>query len=550
MSEDKMNKIFSDSLSGIIDEGKRKPTMPAYLEKLAEEECENMKDKDGESWVKIIYEDELENAGEKQKIDEVSDEIPFGKSMGLTRANELNNDESRTVESKKVKAINYKKDIGNAMQDLLSIGHSPKEIEKSLMKKFPRSQVLKYLKGNSISILEKYGEFGVNFFKRLSYDESNSIEGSIRNHKARLKTEDTMKVLSSFHDYLGKLKRLKERTDPENKVSFKRDRDKKEMKERTLENNKSRNTKIAEEKKLDQMLINFKASIKLGLSVKEAHQKLLKGHKPTEVETFYNKFSKEINKYVKFSKREPFDTDFKKVKTEAKVKTVEEFKNRRSAKNDKRMLNYTLRMLSKGKSLKEANSSLKRKFELSEVKDFLQNYDKTLQRHYGQLGYIFIDSNLYSNCDEMKKAQSKLSHDGCQLIYAVKANRNCKSCSSNNCGACTKVNLLISNHPLVRSPRAARRVLKKATAFVPQSHVKKYSEKISVKSNISIISEFALGIKKALEYERGNMGKKASLEKDSLKTQESFVEMEETMGVDIFNNSSSSKIIDDVMKGE
>lgn len=529
--DNKMNRIFGDSLSGIINEGKRKSTMPAFLEKLAEDE-EKVKE-DGEEW-----------------IDEegLSDEsISYDENIGLSRATELSNDESRIVESKKVESIDYKKKIEKEVEALLSSGYSPKEIEKALVRKFPRSQVKKFFEANSIELLKKYGQFGIKFFEKLSYKESKNIEDSIRNHKSRLKEERAMAVLSSFYDYLKKLKNQKQRTDSENRVSFKRDVDQKEMKERTFDiNNKKRNAKIEEEKTLDKMLIDFKASIQSGLSKKESHQKLLKAHKPTIIEKFYTKYSEKIKSYIKFSQHERFETDFNKIAPKAKVKNVEEFENRKSTKDDKKMLNYAFDLMTNGKSIREINRGLKKKFGFNNVVGFLQDNMSKLSKHYGQLGYIFIDSNIYSNCDEMKKSFANISHNGNNLIYAVKASKECRECTSNAHGKCKKVDLLISNHPIVRSSRAARKVLKRALKFLPKDYVNEFEKRISNDNNMKLISEFSLGMEEALRKESKNIGKTASLEKDSLRTQESF-EKVETYGTDLFNDSVDSKIINDII---
>jgi hypothetical protein len=661
MMSDKLNGIFDQGFSGIIHEGKRKSTMPNYLEQLAEREAT------------------LINPDIVTPID-----LDFNFSMGLERAAELNNDECRTVESRKVKAKDFRKEIETAVEGLLSEGQEPQDIEKILNRKFPPPQVKRFFEANSSEILTKYSELVPSFIGYIPYKISREIDVSLQEHKSRLKTESSIKVCSSFFSYLKSVKSSLRKTDVEQKVAFRRDNDKQEMKERLVDNNKSKNDRTTNEASVESMLKEFKISIQSGLSKKEIHQKLAKKHPVKLIEDFYSKYASEINKFEKFVNRENFDTDFKKITVNANDKDVRDFENEitesqkkimlnyasksmsqgksleetkvalkkvfnlkhankfiESNKNilekiakdssltlmlqefktfakagsskkdislklakkysadliknfyskfaseiskieksvgyecfnvdskkisvnannksfedfeskipeyqEKQMLNFAFSLMSQGKKLEEIKEAVKKSFNFKNAKKFLETNTKTLEKHYGQLGYVFMDSNVYTNCDEMKKAHHEVCAIGKQLMYSVKANKKCNSCVDNKCGTCSKVGLMISNHPLVRSSRAAKRVLAKASSFVPKSYIDKFSSKITEDGNMKLISEFSLGINAALDNERKNIGKKASRVDGSADFRKGF-EVVENVDVDFFSKSNKSSIIDNVLK--
>jgi len=106
------------------------------------------------------------------------------------------------------------------------------------------------------------------------------------------------------------------------------------------------------------------------------------------------------------------------------------------------------------------------------------------------------------------------------------------------------LNLMISNHPLVRSPRAAKRVFDHARGFLPKAYVDSYESKLTPENNCKIVSEFALGMKKAILQEQKNIGKKAGKVDDiaqiSMVTPNSYA-------TDIFKTESRSSIVDDIL---
>ena len=215
------------------------------------------------------------------------------------------------------------------------------------------------------------------------------------------------------------------------------------------------------------------------------------------------------------------------------------------------MTDFAFGLMTNGKKLSSVKESLIRQFDKDPTEEFWKENESKLQKHYGQLGYVFIDSNIYKTCDEMKESFSKIQHAGSKLIISLKANSKCDGCSLHKEGKCEKVGLLVSNHPLVRSPRAARRIFEKGSSFLPKEYVEKFSSKISYRGgNFDLISQFALGIESALQEENKNIGKVASRDRsNSTEIHQGFVPAI-SYGVDIFKDQNDSKIIEDVLKGD
>jgi hypothetical protein len=212
------------------------------------------------------------------------------------------------------------------------------------------------------------------------------------------------------------------------------------------------------------------------------------------------------------------------------------------------MLNYSFELMTNGNNLDFVHSSLKKKFGYDSSIQFLNEYGYKLKKCYGQLGYLFIDSNIYSNCDEMSNSFSKLQHVGSKLIYSLKSNSKCVDCNLHKEGCCGKVGLLVSNNPIVRSSRAVKRVLKEASTFVPKNYINECTSKIkSEESNLELISSFALGIKEALDNEKKNIGKTASKDRSIIiEIQESFISPI-SYDIDLFKQSNDSRIINEIL---
>jgi hypothetical protein len=142
----------------------------------------------------------------------------------------------------------------------------------------------------------------------------------------------------------------------------------------------------------------------------------------------------------------------------------------------------------------------------------------------------------------------KMQHTGSKLIFSLKSNSKCKNCTLNKKGECQKVNLLISNNPIVRSSRAAKRIFNKALSFLPENYVESFIDKIKkYDSNRELIAKFALGMNNALNEEKKNIGKKASKDRsETTQIQEDFLVVN-SFNVDLFKNENTSKLIDSIM---
>jgi hypothetical protein len=174
-----------------------------------------------------------------------------------------------------------------------------------------------------------------------------------------------------------------------------------------------------------------------------------------------------------------------------------------------------------------------------------------LQKHYGQLGYIFIDSNIYANCqsNEMQDAFNNLKHVGSSLISSVKSNSKCQGCSCNEKGRCNKVSLLISNNPIARSPRAAKKIFEKATNLVTKDYIEKFANEIKETGNLELISKFNLGLKQAIQDDSRNIGKIASKDRSTnIDAQIAMSQSNVSFDVELFRKENTSRIIDSILQ--
>lgn len=553
---DKFQGIFDQGFSGMLQESSRK-TMPDYIEKLAESE--------------IGYEPpEIEVPN-----------IPFDKDSGLSRANELTSDGSResrqenhfTIEKTEREAYNNRMfAIDKEVNKQLEAKTGYIKIRSCLYKKHPKETVIKYLQSKIKLILNKYAFLG---FENLEEKHANIVDQSNRDFKVRRSTvHEILDNFSKFEyvtsdDIKGYKNLLSEhrpidvaaaflftleqgtikRSYYEKKkarVTFQRDTDQKELSIRDIKNNKVKNT-VTQREVYAAMLSDWKEGINSGLSRSEIGKKLAKIWGFNTFQKFVDSHKEDIRKIERFAKRQKFNTDF----ASSMLQGVElEPKAKPASIDIKAMTNYAFDLLTKGNNLEFTKDSLKKHFGLQVANQFLAANEYKLQRHYGQLGYLFIDSNIYSSCDEMAKVYSTLQHIGSKLIYSLKANSQCHGCSLNKEGSCSKVGLLISNSPLARSPRAARRVFAKASEFLPQTYIDTFASQIKLeKSNLELVSRFALGIERAFNEEKKNIGKQASKDRSTTtNAQESFI-TPLSADVEIFKESGVSSIIDSVLGG-
>lgn len=549
---DELNGVFDQGFSGILQESSRK-TMPDYIEKLAEQE--------------INY--------EPPKLDIPN--IPFDKDSGLSRANELTSDGSResNIENRFTEEKSQRiaqdvaiKTIDRSVEAMIREQNSFEQIQSALLSKFDKELVFKYFESKIRLILNKYAFLG---FENLEEKNANLVEQSkvdsrirrsttndildkfskleyvtsstVKEYKNLLEQKRPVFVVSKFLFSLDNIKQSYYEN-KEARVAFQRDTDDKDLTIRDVDNNAKKNAATEKQNILARMFNEYKLGINSKLSRSEIGKKLARTFGYDKFQDFSEKYKDELTRIERFSNRQTFDTNF----ASSTLQGVEiEPKTKPITIDSKAMTNYAFALMTSGNDLEFVKSSLKKHFGLEATNLFLAEHEYKLQKHYGQLGYLFIDSNIYSSCDEMANAFSKLQHAGSKLIYSLKANSKCTGCSLHNCGTCTKVGLLVSNNPLVRSPRAAKRVFEKAATFVPKTHIDTFAKQLKSDCNLELVSKFALGIQSALEEENKNIGKKASKDRtETVETQECFVSAN-SYSTDIFDKQSDSKIIDDVL---
>ncbi len=376
-------------------------------------------------------------------------------------------------------------------------------------------------------------------------------EKIVDEYVGRLETEDVNGVVADFVSSFDENIRASSKVDDKDRISFKRDNDKKEAKERIVKNNIDKNRRLSIARKNGEIFPVFKTHIMAGLSKDEATLKLLENYGPNDVENFSTHAASEITDFINKLSHSNFSTDFAKLKNERMSRDVSDLDNKVNY-NDSKMINYAFNLMTNGKTLNEIKKALKKTFQLDQVRRFVKENKAKLEKHYGQLGYVFIDSNIYANCrtEEMSKAFSGIKHAGKQLIHAVKSNKNCKGCIHNKSGSCEKVGLMLSNNPIASSPRAAKKIFRRAEKFLPKKYMEKYELELAYeRSNRGIVASFALNIHNMLEQEQKNIGKTAS--KDRKIDKQTYDVMEKgNFDSAITYNESRSSIIEDVLKDE
>lgn len=549
---DKYQGIFDQGFSGILDENKNK--MPDYLEKLADQE-------------KDYKPEYLETPN-----------ILFNKDSGLSRANELTSDGSR--DSNRTNRFTIEKNQREAQQnkpcEIDKLVESMKnqsfdKIRTSLLSKYPNDFVNKYFESKIKLILNKFAYLG---FENINEKQANIVEQLKTNFRIKRSTVHDIldkfskleyvsnNVTKQYKDLLGSkrplyivakflfsLDSIKKSfySNKEDNLTFKRDVDKKISNLRDIDNNSKKNSDIARQSIFASMLNTYKQCVNSRMSRSQINQKMARSFGLEKLQEFHSIFKNDIIRIERFSNRQTFDTDFASAvqqgyEIQPKSKPVDI--------DSKAMLNYAFEQMTNGCDLESIHTSLKKKFGREAAIQFLSENDYKLSKHYGQLGYLFVDSNIYANCDEMVNSFSKLQHTGSKLIYSVKANSKCVGCTLHKEGHCEKTGLLVSNNPVVRSARAAKRVFDKAYSFVPKNYVESFVSQIKKEdSNLELVSKFALGISAVIESEKKNIGKQASKDRtESTDVQEGFISAE-SYSVDLFNEQGgSSRIIDDILK--
>jgi len=549
---EKFQGIFDQGFSGIFEDSTKK-TMPDFLDKLAEQE--------------IGYEPPV--------LDEVV--IPFTKEMGLSRADELTSRVSRdtnkenrfTVESNQKRADEEKlKQIDKTVEGMLSEGKDFDQMQEHLLDKYPKETVNKYLESKIKLILNKFSFLG---FSDLTEKEAtlisqvkaeNSIKRAfvtdllkkfskleyvspeiIKEFKCKLDTQRPLKVASSFLFSLNTIKKAFYSENVNDRIAFSRDVDKVIVQESDKKDNNERNSNIAKQNVFATMLAEYKELVCSKLADAEIAKVMSKDFGVEKYQKFAFIYANDMSKIAKFYQRQNFSTNFASLVEEG----YEVQSRNRVAKTDTTaMLNFACELMTQGSDFKAVKEAVNNKFGFEAAVSFLGSHGAQLQKHYGQIGYIYIDSNIYASCDEMKQSFAKIIHIGKNLIFNVKANSKCANCTLNKCGECQKVNLSISNSPIVRSPRAAKKVFDKAASFLPKYYVESFVKQIKqADSNMELVSKFALGMNTAKSDEMKNIRKTASNQCATISA-EDFVQAD-GFAIDPFDVENSSKIINDIL---
>jgi hypothetical protein len=505
---DKFQGIFDQGFSGILEDSTRK-TMPSFLEKLAEQE--------------IAY-----NPAEVEPMD-----ITFDKNMALTRADELTSRVSRdvnkenrfTVEKTQRNATEEKlKEIDKTVEGMLSQGKDFEEMQKHLLDKYPKESVNQYLESKVRLILNKFSFLGFSDIpdKQATITEQSKVKNQIKRafvtdllkkfskleyvssdvvkeFKSLLDSKRPLKVACKFLFSLDKIKKAFYADNVNDRIAFSRDVDKVNIQPSEVKDNEKRNTVVRNQNIYATMLTEYKELLYSKLDNSEIAKIMSKDFGVEKYQKFASVYANDIQKISKFYERQSFSTDFASATKEAYELIP---KNKEVKINANLMFNFASQLMSEGERFATIKKALEKKFGSEATLKFLgsSECESHLQKHYGQLGYIYIDSNIYTNCDEMYDSFKKMQHIGKKLIFNVKANSKCTTCTLNKKGECQKVNLLISNNPIVRSSRAAKKVFIKAATFMPKTYIEAFSKEIKQEdSNKELVSKFALGMQSALD---------------------------------------------------
>ena len=548
---DKMNGVFDKGFTGIIEDSNGYK-MPDYLDKLVQQEA-------GFNPKKVI--------APKIAYDDV----------GFARANELKSDNSREtkVSNRFTKEKNIKnaadtkiKSIDRRFQELLYDGKKPREIEKTLFKEFARDEVNKYLEASIKLTLHKYSQLGfehledseanivaqakkdfqvkrstakdiLNKFAKLSY-VTNAV---LKDFNDAMKAERPLTVIATFLWSLDSIKRANMRSAASDYASASRSLEQKTSNIREPKNNDTHNKVIASTRKIASMLAEYKADICAGKTSATIQKRMAKEYGLDLLKVLLDKHASDLTRTEKFYTRQSFKTNFNKL--EETAHDVSE--NTRVPQYDAtKLYNYACQMMTNGSTLDEVKAAFKKGYDGKVIAHFMANNKSRLERRYGQLGYIFIDANIYGNCEEMKKAYAEMTHVGKKLVHAVKSCGNCSGCSSNRGGRCHKVGgLMLSNNPIVCSAKAAKKVFDKAATFAPATYIESFVGSLTSENNRAVVAKFALGLKSAVFNDGRDFKKRAAAD---TRVQEDFVEASDAMmNTDPFNKGVNSKIIDSIL---
>lgn len=595
-----------NKLTGIISSSNTtRKTMPDFIEKLAEQEKDNVN----------RYGEELKNFHPEN--------IEFDQENGISRAGELTSDESRVVESK-TKEISDD-DIKLEFEKLLAEGATEDELLEKLRTKYPISKIKQFVEASKKDFILKQSQLGHIYIDKNSYITCEEM----RSHLATLQQKGRRfisKIKANLSEKSGKktacnnciklkkgfclLTNLKVEENPtittdkeanlvinnikkiafvdpdvvdeyvnkcgnsepadilgtvihsledimmrsakkdfNSKVAFKREADELDnsTRETSNERNERKTAKINDDVNEQRIFDYFKKYIQAGMSKKQATIELSKKFNATNVEGFYTKFASDINKFEAFFNRKSNIDCVDRVENETTTRDLElEIDEAIDSIKLDAMKALAYNMLISGYSLDEVKQQLKKLYTTNEVKVFMNLNENKLENEYGQLGYNYIDSGIYENCDMMKKAYENIPDFRKQLLFNIKANKKCAGCSLHIAGRCNKVGLMLSNGPSIRSSRSAQKHLKRASKFLPANYIKEFEGLLNSTDNRKIISKFNLGAKVA--YDTNGIKKVANKQIDN--TVYNTFEKTESYDTDIFTVKSKSSIIDSVLGNE
>lgn len=539
-----LNGIFNSGLSGIIEEQTAK--LPDYLSKLAESE---------------------KDIQEPAKIE--SENLDFSASNGLVRS-ELN-DHTNFLSSTTKKDAASDDEIKASFENLLAKSVDLEKIPGKLEKDFSKEQVNKFLESNRKYVLNKVADHIATYFGR-SIEESPEVDFKLTEEIFNSKTAngDALFIIRKFAKYSDlqkeKIASFEERLKVEHPLNvvfefitasrkehlikaakeveslLKRNETIKDDSSRKVEvlSNK-KNEEIKKEAKLHEVFAEFRSLAAKTTDHKFVRKALTEKFNEEVVSEFFDKFAEKINEFVKYAetiKRNAFKG--KDVLANQEHSNIKEI-NVVDDYQPTIIRNYAYDLLTKGSSLESMSLAIVKKFG-SNGKKFIDENKYRLNRHYGQLGYVFIDSNIYEDCqkNDLKNAYTEIKHIGKNLLQSVKASEKCPTCKCNENGHCNKVNLMISNHPLISSEKAASKFMEKAASVLPQNYIGEFKSKIT-ENNTELISQFTLGAKQSTILARADKN-------EDLKVSLEELTPSNIMDVDIFRSSSNSKIVDDLLK--
>jgi hypothetical protein len=507
---EKFQGIFDQGFSGIYDSSTNRKTMPDFLEKLAESE----------------------DVAEPTPIEPAN--ISFEKNMSLTRADDLtssaprdvNVDNRFTIEKQQREASDNKfRSIDKEVEVMLQKNASFEEVNKTLLSKYPKENVNKYLEAKIALFLDSFSFLG---FKNIDDKKANILEqlkekneikrafvtdmlkkfskleyisnSVVKNYKDLLDSQRPLKVASTFLFSLKNIKNEYYKTASLEKSTFARDVDEKNIKANELNNNSKYKEQVKKQSLSASMMSDYKTLVTSCKTKNEIAKTLAKTYGLEQYEKFASIYASDLNKVHKFYERQSFHTDF----ASAVQEGVEvKFENKVAKVDTAKMLNYAFNLMSNGIELDSIKKHVANRFGKEATEEFLYQNETVLQNHYGQLGYVYIDSNIYSSCDEMKNEYSKMKHVGKNSIMSIKANSTCRGCTLNKKGECQKLILQVSNNPTIRSSRAVKRLFDKVSSFLPESYIKEFESQIkSEDSNKELVSKFTLGMNKIYKSEK------------------------------------------------